>query len=122
MKRSIGALGAATVLVLTLTGAAQADTKAAAPNAPVAASTDARSAGAQALPGRFYVDGANIRRSANLNATIVGLGYRSHSVTVHCGTTGPLETYWWRITNNTTGVTGYIEQSVGGPSSNPGSC
>ncbi|MER5491389.1 SH3 domain-containing protein [Streptomyces sp. NPDC002490] len=82
----------------------------------------AASSEARALPGRFYSDGVNIRNAPRLNATVRGLGYRSHRITVHCGTPGPLETYWWRITNNTTGVRGYIVQEHGGPSSDPGRC
>ncbi|MEU3658111.1 SH3 domain-containing protein [Streptomyces sp. NPDC032161] len=119
MKRAFGALGAATVLSFALVGAgtAQAETSSAALNtAPVAP------AGVNSLPGSFYTDGVNIRNAPNLDATVVGLGYRSHRVTVHCGTSGPLETYWWRITDNTTGVRGYIHQNYGGPSGNPGSC
>ncbi|GHG62897.1 hypothetical protein GCM10018779_32010 [Streptomyces griseocarneus] len=79
-------------------------------------------AGERAVSGRFYTDGVSIRNAPRSGSTIRGLGYRSHSVTVHCGTPGPLETYWWRITNNTTGVRGYIEQGDGGPSRNPGRC
>ncbi|ARQ67672.1 SH3 domain-containing protein [Streptomyces marincola] len=121
---AVAALGAALATCLTA-GPAAADRSNPGPDNGVrVTSTDTGSAevDALALPGRFYVDGARIRSAPHLDAAVRGLGYRSHSVTVHCGTRGPLETYWFRITNNTTGVSGYIEQSVGGPSRDPGGC
>ncbi|MFB7470426.1 hypothetical protein [Kitasatospora sp. NPDC056184] len=111
LKKTAGALGAAMLLGLALGGTASAEAAPAAPD-----TVSAAPAGITAVSGRFYVDGVNIRNRPDLTAKINGLGYVKHKVTVYCGTRGPLETYWWRITDTTTGVSGYIEQGVGGPS------
>lgn len=111
------ALATAVVGTALATAVLAAPAQAAQPDITSDASTAVR-----AVSGRFYTDGVNIRDEPNLDGTIRGLGYRSHRITVYCGIRGPLETYWWRITDNTTGVRGYIEQSYGGPSSNPGNC
>ncbi|MET9144574.1 SH3 domain-containing protein [Streptomyces sp. NPDC004042] len=112
LKKSIGLLGASLALGLALTGTATAESGADLPGGAPAAST-----ASSAVSGRFYVNGVNIRNKPNLDATVNGLGYVGHTVTVYCFTTGPLETAWWRITDTTTGVPGYIEQSYGGPNS-----
>ncbi|MEE1821123.1 SH3 domain-containing protein [Streptomyces sp. BE20] len=112
LKKTAGVLGAAIIL-----GSAYGGTASAAPE-----TVSAATAGINAVSGRFYQDGVNIRNRPNLTATINGLGYVGHKVTVYCGTPGPLETYWWRITDNTTGVPGYIEQSFGGPNSSVPRC
>ncbi|MGW3681554.1 SH3 domain-containing protein [Streptomyces prasinus] len=114
---TVSPTSASTQQAAALTGTAQAETNSAASNTLLAAPVDVN-----AVSGSFYTDGVNIRSAPNYDASVRGLGYRSHRVTVHCGIRGPLESYWWLITNNTTGVKGYIHQNYGGPSTNPGSC
>ncbi|WP_318205752.1 hypothetical protein [Streptomyces sp. SCL15-4] len=111
-KNAIGVLGASLVLGLALTGTAVADV-----GTDASSGASATSAKLGAVSGRFYVDGVRIRNAPSLDAGVNGLGYIGHKVTVYCFTKGPLETVWWRITDITTGVPGYIEQSYGGPNS-----
>jgi hypothetical protein len=53
-------------------------------------------------PGQFTADGVNIRNGDDTSCAALGLGYTSHSVTIHCQTRS-----WVYITDNTTGVTGW---------------
>ncbi|MFI6285430.1 hypothetical protein ACIBCM_11845 [Streptomyces sp. NPDC051018] len=43
---------------------------------------------------------------------VAGLGYRSHRVTVHCARPVAPQMVWYHLTNGTTGVRGWSEQSV----------
>ncbi|MFF8911573.1 hypothetical protein [Streptomyces olivaceoviridis] len=111
-KNAIGVLGASLVLGLALTGTASAEV-----GSDASSGAPAVSAKLNAVSGRFYVDGVRIHNKPDLDANVNGLGYIGHKVTVYCFARGPLETVWWRITDTTTGVPGYIEQSYGGPNS-----
>lgn len=67
---------------------------------------------APANAGAGYYNGAtNIRATGNTTATIHGIGYSGQTATVHCvATQGSLvngSRWWYRHTNNTTGVSGY---------------
>jgi hypothetical protein len=56
--------------------------------------------------GYFVAQGVHIHASPSLSSVVLGDGYESDSVTLHCSTdTNP---YWGYLTDNTTGVTGYV--------------
>ncbi|GIL28194.1 SH3 domain-containing protein [Actinocatenispora comari] len=58
------------------------------------------------VPGEFLGDGVRIHATSDLNSATVGLGYRSHSVTVLCYTYPA--SY---LTDNTTHVTGWVSST-----------
>ncbi|MFE9751383.1 hypothetical protein ACFYOT_41295 [Saccharothrix saharensis] len=65
-------------------------------------------------PASFTQDEVRIRSAPRLNASILGLGYRDHQVTVWCVDVGDMvedgdnrSLYWWRLTDRTTGAHGY---------------
>lgn len=67
-----------------------------------------------AFPTRFTGDGIRIRSCADTSCAVLGLGYRSHSVTDYCWVAGtPIggNDFWDRIRDNTTGVTGYVNET-----------
>ncbi|MFG1953260.1 hypothetical protein [Micromonospora sp. NPDC048830] len=61
--------------------------------------------------GGFTTDGTNIRIGPTTECTSVGLGYRSHSVTYHCWRLGAGGT-WTHLRDNTTGVQGWVKDSL----------
>ncbi|WP_017569736.1 hypothetical protein [Nocardiopsis halotolerans] len=63
---------------------------------------------ASAAPGSFRVEGARIYRHADFDSDVLGLGYTSHSVNVHCMVPRPDFLSMYHMTNTTTGVTGYV--------------
>ncbi|GAA4530509.1 hypothetical protein [Amycolatopsis samaneae] len=106
---ALSVLAAATALTtgILLPGTALASTPAAVTQA----------AGPQ--PARFDGDGVRIHEAPNDGSKTLGLGYRNHAVTLYCTTnTAPA---FGRITDLTTGVTGYartgwVVQTGSGPS------
>lgn len=60
----------------------------------------------------FREDGVRIRTGPSIDDGIAGLGYRGHSVTAHCFTAPQPNSAWYRITNNTTGVRGWVASSM----------
>ena len=61
--------------------------------------------------GGFTTDGTNIRIGPTTGCTSLGLGYRSHSVTYHCWRSGEGGT-WTHLRDNTTGVQGWVKDSL----------
>jgi hypothetical protein len=71
-----------------------------------------------AITTHFTADGVRIRSCPSTSCTILGLGYRSHSVTGSCWTTGTVVSgnpYWDKIRDNTTRVTGYVSETLLNP-------
>lgn len=65
---------------------------------------------AAAVSGKFTGSGIYIRRCANTTCAADGVGYPSHSVTVYCYVQGGWAAgtnIWYRLRDNTTGVSGY---------------
>jgi hypothetical protein len=61
--------------------------------------------------GHFLFQGVNIRSGPGTNCVSRGLGYTSHSVTYRCwefGDTVNGHSTWTYLTNNSTGVTGWV--------------
>lgn len=56
---------------------------------------------------RFREEGVRIHRHDNTDSDVLGLGYTSHSVTAHCLAAKPNFMSMVRVTDTTTGVTGY---------------
>ncbi|AHH97380.1 hypothetical protein GCM10010174_73270 [Kutzneria viridogrisea] len=52
--------------------------------------------------GRFADDGVNIRSGDSTSCAVLGLGYKSHTITLRCFWNG-----FVYLTDNTTGVTGW---------------
>ncbi|MEV0446022.1 hypothetical protein AB0I84_26950 [Streptomyces spectabilis] len=66
-------------------------------------------------PVKFRKDGVHIRAKATTDSASLGLGYKSHSVTGICHKKGQVVDgdYWWmKVKNNSTGVTGYVNESL----------
>jgi len=61
-----------------------------------------------AVAGGFRVDGARIRQSPDTTSSILGLGYTSQSANVRCIVPRPHFSSMIYLTNNATGVTGYV--------------
>ncbi|WP_328939763.1 hypothetical protein OG288_42455 [Streptomyces tauricus] len=76
------------------------------------AGTVARASTGTAAYAEFRVDGARIRTGPGSDYSIAGLGYRSHSVTAHCSIAPQTQEVWYYLTDNTTGVRGWSEQTV----------
>ncbi|MFJ5265666.1 hypothetical protein ACIQAC_34930 [Streptomyces sp. NPDC088387] len=66
----------------------------------------------EAAYAEFKVDGARIRTGPGGSYAVAGLGYRSHRVTAHCAKPVAPQMVWFYLTNHTTGVSGWSEQSV----------
>ncbi|HEY3506258.1 MAG TPA: SH3 domain-containing protein [Actinocatenispora sp.] len=54
----------------------------------------------------FTANGVHIRTGPSTSCTSLGLGYTSHSVTVHCSKD---HVTWSHIRDNTTGVSGWVD-------------
>lgn len=83
----------------------------------VAAAAPAASAGTRtAVNGWFTEDGARIHTDPNFGSTTIGLGYRSHRVTIYCvviGETAPSGAIFWPyLKDETTGVVGWASNEV----------
>lgn len=77
--------------------------------------------GTRATRAWFTGDGIAIR-TRPADGAIVGRGYRGHKVTFHCSSPKP-GAVWFKITDNTTGVTGYsLSRYVGWDLPHPGTC
>ncbi|QIM22452.1 hypothetical protein G7075_17135 [Phycicoccus sp. HDW14] len=65
---------------------------------------------AAAVAGKFTASGVYIRRCANTTCVADGQGYPSHSVTLSCYVQGGWAAgtnIWYRLRDNSTGVSGY---------------
>jgi hypothetical protein len=60
-------------------------------------------------PGHFVVDGARIRSAPRTHSVVLGLGQRSHRVTVWCTVAG---FRWFNLTDDSTGVRGWSSSDV----------
>jgi SH3-like domain-containing protein len=60
----------------------------------------------------FREDGVRIRTGPGTNYAVAGLGYRNHSVTAHCFVAPIPNSAWYKITDNTTGVHGWVASSL----------
>ncbi len=105
--RRVARCAAAAGLVLSAVAAATAPSAQATPATKPAPTTTSVANYAE-----FRVDGARIRTGPSTDFGIAGLGYRSHRVTVHCSRiTGPQST-WHKLTDHTTGVSGWAAETV----------
>jgi hypothetical protein len=68
--------------------------------------------------GRLIEDGIAIRSGLRSGCDAVGYGYRNHDLTYHCFTSGENGT-WTHLSDDTTGVQGWVRDSLltGGGSS-----
>ncbi|MFD7365428.1 hypothetical protein ACFV4I_04135 [Nocardiopsis alba] len=63
---------------------------------------------AAAAPGSFTAEGVRIYRHADFQSDVLGLGYPSHSVNVRCVVYRQYYMSMYYLTNNSTGVTGWV--------------
>ncbi|GAU67441.1 hypothetical protein SSP35_05_00080 [Streptomyces sp. NBRC 110611] len=69
-------------------------------------SAPAASAASKATKISFTTDGTRIRAKLDINSSVAGLGYKSHSVTGYCqGLAG--DAWMVKLKDNTTGVSGW---------------
>ncbi|WP_059005610.1 SH3 domain-containing protein [Streptomyces specialis] len=109
VSRLVLAIGLAVPVALLGAGTAQA----AAPAAPTQVATDVTATDVSAsIWGQFREDGVRIRTGPGLQYGVAGLGYRNHSVTVHCFVAPEPNHSWYYLTDNTTGVTGWVSSSL----------
>lgn len=67
----------------------------------------------QGFEGGYSFDAVNIRTDPYLSATVIGLGYTSHSTCMHYYDTGDYvngSPWWWHHTNVTTSKTGWSHE------------
>ncbi|QIB46093.1 hypothetical protein [Streptomyces aureoverticillatus] len=72
-------------------------------------------AASASAPVKFRADGVHIRAKATTNSSSLGLGYKRHSVTGICSIKGQVvsgDMWWMKVKDNSTGVTGYVNQSL----------
>ncbi|WP_274915180.1 hypothetical protein [Streptomyces sp. WZ-12] len=77
-------------------------------------STPAASAAEKPTKVHFSIDGVNIRAKPDVHATVVGIGYKSHSVTGYCMDAIGDATFM-KIKDHTTGVSGWSYIQYVGP-------
>lgn len=58
----------------------------------------------------FKVNGVRIRTGPSTGCTVKGLGYVGQSVTYRCSTIGDDGYIWYYLTNNSTGVRGWVRE------------
>ncbi|MBB5868695.1 SH3-like domain-containing protein [Allocatelliglobosispora scoriae] len=66
-------------------------------------------------PGAFLGAGVNIRTGPGTNCVVLGAGYTNHSVTYRCWTWGDNvngTSSWTLLRDNSTGVTGWVNDSL----------
>ncbi|MGK5531176.1 SH3 domain-containing protein [Streptomyces sp. URMC 129] len=109
VSRLLLAIGLAVPTVLLTAGTGQAAT----PAAPTAVTADVSTTEVSAaIWGEFREDGVRIRTGPGTQYAVAGLGYRDHSVTVHCFVAPEPNHAWYYLTDNTTGVTGWVSSSL----------
>jgi hypothetical protein len=115
----VGTVGAAMVLATagTVATAQEVAPRAAAPQAVVTATAFS----AQSQSGRYLTDGARIHTQPSTGSTVVGYGYQTHVVTVHCRRV-VAGAEWFYHTDNATNVTGWGRYDVVVPYVAVGNC
>ncbi|WP_406643122.1 sigma-70 family RNA polymerase sigma factor [Amycolatopsis sp. WGS_07] len=113
-----GAAVIAAVAVALAAGGAQ-QPPAAAPSIPAARPEPD---GAADIGGRFAEDGIRIRTAPSPTGAIKGVAYRNHPATVHCLASKAGGYAYFSLTDNATGITGYVAEPYAAPVSKVRTC
>ncbi|MFD5079993.1 SH3 domain-containing protein [Streptomyces sp. NPDC058371] len=115
----VGLVGAGTLLATagSVATAQEAGPRAAMPQRGVMGAAYS----AQSQAGRYLTDGARIHTQPSTGSTVVGYGYQTHVVTVHCRRV-VAGAEWFYHTDNATNVTGWGRYDVVVPYVAVGNC
>ncbi|OXM62717.1 hypothetical protein CF165_33605 [Amycolatopsis vastitatis] len=85
--------------------------------APPSVAADGAADGAADIGGKFIDDGIRVHAEPGTTSATKGLAYRSHTATVHCVVprTGSDPYAYFSLTDNATGVTGYVAEPYVAP-------